>query len=123
MPERGSKTSTSEQILDFFRWDTNDFLSRLVTMDETWLYRYDPETNQQSMEWRHSGSPRPKKFRVQNSAGKVLVSIFWDQDGILPPHKLSGNEPNYQREILLISAGASEGKTPRDGHEGDLVLA
>ena len=35
------------------------------------------------MEWRHSGSPRPKKFRVQKSAGKVLASIFWDQDGIL----------------------------------------
>jgi len=33
--------------------------------------------------WRHSGSPRPKKFRVQKSAGKVLASIFWDQDGIL----------------------------------------
>ena len=29
-------------------------------MEETWLYQYDPETKQQSMEWRHSGSPRPK---------------------------------------------------------------
>ena len=35
------------------------------------------------MVWRHSGSPRPKKFRVQKSAGKVLASIFLDQDGIL----------------------------------------
>jgi len=35
------------------------------------------------MEWRHSGTPCPKKFRVQKSAGKVLASIFWDQDGIL----------------------------------------
>jgi len=52
-------------------------------MDETWLYHYDPETKQQLMEWRHSGSPRLKKFRVQKSAGKVLASIFWDQDGIL----------------------------------------
>jgi len=57
--------------------------TRLVTMDETWLYLYDPETKQQSMEWPHSSSPQPKKFRVQNSAGKVLSSIFWDQDGIL----------------------------------------
>jgi len=52
-------------------------------MEETWLYHYDPETKQQSMEWRHSSSPRPKKFRVEKSAGKVLASIFWDQDGIL----------------------------------------
>ena len=57
---------------------------RFVTMDETRLYHYDPETKQQSVEWRHSGSPRPPiKFRVQKSAGKLLVSIFWDQEGIL----------------------------------------
>jgi len=52
-------------------------------MDETWLYHCDPETKQQSIEWRYSGSFRPKKFRVQKSARKVLSSIFWDQDGIL----------------------------------------
>ena len=57
--------------------------ARLVTMDETWLYHYEPETKQQSMERRHSGSPRPKIFRVQKSDGKVLVSNFWEQDGIL----------------------------------------
>jgi len=53
-------------------------LARLVTMDETWLYRYDPDTKQQTMEWRHIGSPRPEIFRVQKSA-----SIFWHQDGII----------------------------------------
>ena len=52
-------------------------------MDETWLYHYDPETKQQSMEWWHSGSPRPKNFRVQKSTGQVRASIFWYQDGIL----------------------------------------
>ena len=25
-----------------------------MTMDKTWLYHYDPETKQQSMEWQHS---------------------------------------------------------------------
>jgi len=35
------------------------------------------------MEWRYSGSPRPKKFREQKPAGKVLSSIFLDQDSIL----------------------------------------
>jgi len=52
-------------------------------MDKTWIYHYDLETKQQSLDWWHSGSPRPKKFRVQKSAGKVLASIFWGQDGIL----------------------------------------
>jgi len=77
------RCQSSEQLLEFFRRDPNVFLSRLVTMDETWLYNYYPETKQHSMEWRHSGSLGPQKFRVQKSAGKVLASIFWDQDGIL----------------------------------------
>jgi len=67
----------------FVRRDTNDFLSRLVSADENWLHHHDPETKQQLMVWRHSGSPRPKKFRVQKFPGKFLASIFWDQDGIL----------------------------------------
>jgi len=37
----------------FFRRSPNDFLSRLVTMDETLLYHYDPVTKQQSMEWKN----------------------------------------------------------------------
>ena len=52
-------------------------------MDETWLYHYDPETKQQSMEWRHSGSPCPQKFQVQKFSGKVLASNFWDKGGII----------------------------------------
>ena len=53
-------------------------------MDETWLILYIPETKQQSIEWQHSIPHRPpKKIGVQKSTGKVLASIFWDQDGIL----------------------------------------
>ena len=49
--------SRLSQFSNFFvRSDTNHFLLRLVTMEETWLYHYDPETKQQSMEWRHSGT-------------------------------------------------------------------
>jgi len=86
--QKRQRCQSSEQLLEFFRRNPNDFPSQLVTMDETWLYHYDPETKQQSMEWQHSSSPRPKKFRVRKSAGKVLALIFWDQDGILLIHYL-----------------------------------
>jgi histone-lysine N-methyltransferase SETMAR len=77
------------------------------------------------MEWRHSGLPRPKIFRVQKSAGKFLSSIFWDQDGIL----LIDHLPKGQTisGVLLISAGAIEGhfegKTQQEVHQRCLVLA
>jgi len=68
--QKRQRCQSSEKLLEFFRRDPNHFLSRLVTMDEIWLYHYDPETKQQSMEWRHSGSPRPKKFRMKNPPEK-----------------------------------------------------
>ena len=44
-----------------------------------------------------------------------------------PPHCLSSKGPNYQRGVLLISASAIEEhfeeKTPREVHQGGLVLA
>ena len=74
---------SSEQILEFFRRNPYVFLSRLMTIDETWLYHYDPETKQQSMEWRHSGSLSLKNSDCTNPLEKFLASIFWDQDGII----------------------------------------
>jgi len=48
--QKRQRCQSSEQRLEFFRRDPNDFLSRLVTTDETWLYHCDPETKQQSVE-------------------------------------------------------------------------
>jgi len=116
---------SSEQFFNFSA-RKNDFLSRLVTMDETWLYHYDLETNQQSMDLRHSGLPRPHKIRVQKSAGKVLASIFLGSRRH-HSHWLSSKGPNYQCGVLLISTvaveGDFEGKTPREFHQGGFVLA
>ncbi|UYV72456.1 hypothetical protein LAZ67_9003230 [Cordylochernes scorpioides] len=60
-----------------------EFVNRFVTMDETWAHHFTPESKQQSMQWRHSGSPPPKKAKPVPSAGKVMVSVFWDSEGVL----------------------------------------
>ena len=124
--QKRQQCQLSEQLLEFFQRDPNDFLSRLVTMDETWLYHYDSETKQQSIEWWHSGSPHPKIFQVQKSAEKVLASIFLGSRQHLP-NWLSFKGPNYQHGVLLISAsgiqGRFEGKTLREVYQRGLVLA
>jgi len=120
------RCQSSEQLLEFFQRDPNDFLLQLMTMAETLLYLYDPETKQQSVEWRHSGLPRPKKFRVQKSAGKVLAPIFWDREGIhFIDYHPKGQTINadYYSSLLLQLKDIFEGKTPREDRQGGLVFA
>ena len=76
----------------------------------------------------HSGSPRPKA--PKNSEWKNPLENFSPQFfGIktASSHCLSSKGPNCQHGVLPISAGAIEGhfegKTPREGHQGGLVLA
>jgi len=120
------RCQSPEQNLIFFLRDPNDFLSWLVTMDETWLYHHDLETKQQWMEWRHSGWPGPKIIPSAKIGWKISHLDFlgsrWH-----PPHWLSSKWPNYQRGVLLISPGTIEGyfegKTQRKVHQGGLVPA
>ena len=56
---------------------------RYVTMDDTWIHYYTPESNQQSAEWTAKGENRPKRPKTQMSASKVLTSWFWDAHCIL----------------------------------------
>jgi len=76
------------------------------------------------MEWRHSGSPRPKKFQVQKSAGKVLASIFWDQDSILLTDYLpKGQTINAEYySSLLVQLKDILKKTPCHGKVTKRVL-
>ena len=36
-----------------------------------------------SRQWVGPGSPRPKKFKMQPSAGKVMATVFWDAKGVI----------------------------------------
>ena len=54
------------------------FLQQIVTGDETWVHHFEPESKRASMEWCHPTSSRSKKFKSQQSAGKVMVTVCWD---------------------------------------------
>ena len=61
----------------------SDFVRRLITMDETSIHHYTPESKQQSKQWTEASCSAPKKTRSILSAGKVMASVFWDAEGIL----------------------------------------
>jgi hypothetical protein len=68
--------------LERFNKNKTDFVRRFITMDETWIHHYTPESKQQSKQWTEAGCSAPKKTRSVPSAGNVMASVFWDAEGI-----------------------------------------
>ena len=81
--QKQERIDKSEHGLMMFKRDPKEFLRRFVTMDETWIHYYTPESNRQSAEWLKPGETRPKRPKTQRSAGKVMASVFWDAHGII----------------------------------------
>ena len=116
------RCQSSEQLLEFFRRDSNDFLSGAISdhgrnlVISLWP-GYKATNNGVAAYWftppRNIPSP---KIRLDFLASRRHH-----------PHWLSSKGPNYQRGVLLISSGLIEGhfevKAPREVHEGGLVLS
>ena len=51
-----------QDLLDHSEND-KEFLSKIITFDESWVCGYDVETKVQSSQWTSKTSPRPKKAR------------------------------------------------------------
>ena len=56
-----------------------NFLHKVITGDESWVFDYDPETKRQSEEWLTKSSPRPTKARMSRSRVKTMIIVFFRQ--------------------------------------------
>ena len=75
--------SRASELLKRFTSKEDDFHSRLVTVDETWVHYYEPENKAQSRQSVGPGSSRPTKFKTQPSACKMMATVFWDAQGVI----------------------------------------
>ncbi|UYV67060.1 hypothetical protein LAZ67_4003783 [Cordylochernes scorpioides] len=64
--QKAVRRKLSSDNLALFEANPEEFVNRFVTMDETWAHHFTPESKQQYMQWRHSGSPHPQES--QNSS-------------------------------------------------------
>lgn len=74
--QKKKRIDMSRANLEKFQADKENFLSRFVTMDETWIHHFDPETKQQSMTWKRADEPTPKKFKMSSSGGRLWRLFF-----------------------------------------------
>ena len=75
-----TRASVYSVLLKRFGSKEDDFLSRLVNVDETWVHYYEPENKAHSRQSIGPGSP---KFQTQPSAGKVMATVFWDAQAVI----------------------------------------
>ncbi|KAJ4446802.1 hypothetical protein ANN_13500 [Periplaneta americana] len=73
-------------LLHRYQREGDDFLGRIVAMDETWTRSYEPNLKRQSNEWKHPGSPRPKKVRPTKSSVKEMFIVAYEIDGVILHH-------------------------------------
>jgi hypothetical protein len=71
------------EYLQAYETNGEEFLDCIVTGDEAWVHYMTPETIQQSRQWNHPESPKPRRFKQTLSAGKVMASVFWERKGLL----------------------------------------
>ena len=62
------------------------YFSSIVTMNETLMPMFNPETKRQSAQWKYNDTTPPKKFRVTANAEGMMVAMFWNSEGVILTH-------------------------------------
>ena len=80
--QKVQQLNTCQDILPQLEAD-DKLLNNVITGDELWVFQYDPETKQQSRQWKSASSSRPKKARMQRSQVKMMLITFFDHRGLV----------------------------------------
>ena len=97
----------SRDLLISFQ-NTPNLENRIVTGDETWLYQYDPESKQATMQWLSPTEERPFNYKRSRSRIKIMMTVFFDRNGIiyvefLPPNETI-NQTKYKETLEKLQA-------------------
>jgi histone-lysine N-methyltransferase SETMAR len=60
--QKRTRMKISEQCLESFNENKTDFVRRFITMYETWIHHYTPESKRQSKQWAEAGCSARKKL-------------------------------------------------------------
>jgi len=80
--QKANRLEICQDLLGRLKIEPN-FLHKVITGDESWVFDYDPKTKRQSEEWHTKSSPRLKKARMSRSRVKTMIIVFFDSRGIV----------------------------------------
>ena len=87
---------------DLIQTATNepDFLKKVITGGESWVYGYDPEMKARSSQWKQPGSPCPKNVQQSHSKNKSMLIVFFDWKSVVH-HKYTPPGHTINKEYYL----------------------
>ena len=56
--QKTARTTVAENLLERHKTEGENFLNRIVAIDETWIRSYEPELKRQSSEWHKTKTPQ-----------------------------------------------------------------
>ena len=84
--QKKQKIECCRRQVERFEREGDEFLRRIITVNETWIKLYEQETKEQSPVWETPGSPSPEKFKVSPSRKKQMFIVFFDAEGVILSH-------------------------------------
>ncbi|KAJ4442700.1 hypothetical protein ANN_04289 [Periplaneta americana] len=83
LPHMKQKRMGICQLVLHYEQEGDEFLKNIVTGDGNWVHHFNPENKRSSLQFHHKGSHAPKKFKAVPSAGKLMLTVFWNIQGVV----------------------------------------
>ena len=74
--QKQQRVEDSERCLKLFKRRKKDFVPRYLTMNETWIHHYTPDTKRSSAERTAAGDSHPKRPKTQRWPGRLWHPYF-----------------------------------------------
>ncbi|PSN37713.1 Mariner Mos1 transposase, partial [Blattella germanica] len=103
------------ELLQHYQTEGEQFLRRILTIDETWIRDFEPELKSQISQWK---SPRTKKFRCQQSKVKLMMTFAYDMNGVIATNIVSQRMSVTGAYYRLFIQNLLRPKIPLRRHEG-----
>ena len=78
-----------------FKRNKPEFLRWYIILDETWIHHFTSESTRQSAEWWVTDESRPKRPKMQQSAGKVMALFTMHEETLIPDKRFYDNLTRY----------------------------
>ena len=121
-----SRVRLASQVIEKYDKCDPRRLEEIVTVDETWIYHFQPDSKAKTKVWVSSEGDRPVIARRCKTSNRILYAIFFDSKGpvlqIQVPTGSSVTGKFYRESVLTQLVDFYQKRRPRTGVRGIKLL-